>query len=173
VRRGFGDRPIVLIQPANRRSLRWNGLRKPSQDDKSWPVERWRHVIHAVHATLPDAVLLLCGSPAEEKMLESMRSRMDCGAVAVAARDLPVKRLMALLSIAHSMLSVDTGPAHLAAAMGCPLVVLFGNCSPMHWLPRSPSGSPVAWIGGAPDYARADQVDAEQMIRAWRASALA
>jgi ADP-heptose:LPS heptosyltransferase len=171
LRRGFGDRPIVLIQPANRRSLRWNGLRKPSQDDKFWPVENWRRVIHSVHASIPNAVLLLCGSPAEEKMLESMRREIACACVAVAASDLPVRRLMALLNVAHSMLSVDTGPAHLAAAIGCPLVVLFGRSAPLHWLPRSPSGSAVIPIGGAPDYVRADQIDAERMLSAWRISA--
>ncbi|MEW5297215.1 MAG: hypothetical protein WDW36_000439 [Sanguina aurantia] len=46
---------------------------------------------------------------------------------AAATAVLPLGRLKALLEIAHSMISVDTGPAHLAAAMGCPLVVLFGE----------------------------------------------
>jgi Glycosyltransferase family 9 (heptosyltransferase) len=34
------------------------------------------------------------------------------------------------------MISVDTGPAHVAAAIGCPLVVLFGSRHPSFYAPR-------------------------------------
>jgi hypothetical protein len=40
----------------------------------------------------------------------------DQGQVHNVADDLPLRRLLALLSMAHSGISVDTGPAHAAAA---------------------------------------------------------
>jgi heptosyltransferase-2/heptosyltransferase-3 len=63
--------------------------------------------------------------------------------------------LLALLSLAHSCISVDTGPAHTAAALNCPLVVLFGKESPQRFRPVS-LDSPVQVIQGfasAPDSA--------------------
>ena len=46
-----------------------------------------------------------------------------------AADDLPIPRLVALLARAAGLITVDSGPAHAAAAVGCPLVVLFGKAS--------------------------------------------
>ena len=40
-RRNLHGRPLVLLQPANKRTMRWNGVRKRDEDDKSWPIERW------------------------------------------------------------------------------------------------------------------------------------
>jgi ADP-heptose:LPS heptosyltransferase len=82
---------------------------------------------------------------------------------------LPLGRLKALLEIAHSMVSVDTGPAHLAAALGCPLVVLMGSRSPQLWTPRSGSGSEVVLLGGLPAIRRVDEIETAQVVSAWRA----
>jgi heptosyltransferase-2/heptosyltransferase-3 len=71
--------------------------------------------------------------------------------------------------LAHSMISVDTGPAHAAAALGLPLLVLYGAESPRQWLPRRPSGSPVVALGGPPRSTRVDQITAEEVFEQWRA----
>jgi heptosyltransferase-2/heptosyltransferase-3 len=49
--------------------------------------------------------------------------------------------------MAHSCISVDTGPAHAAAALDCPLVVLFGRANPNRFRPVS-NDSPVQVITG-------------------------
>jgi heptosyltransferase-2/heptosyltransferase-3 len=87
--------------------------------------------------------------------------------VATATRDLPLRRLLALGEIAHSMVSVDTGPAHLAAAGGCPLVVLYGDQSPQVWDRRSPNGRPVLSLGGPPQRQRVDQIGLDEVLAAW------
>ena len=76
-------------------------------------------------------------------------------------------RLLALCARSHSMISVDTGPAHAAAALGLPLVVLFGAHSQQQWLPRSPCGSPVLGVGGPPQSTRLDQISVETVFAAW------
>ena len=68
----------------------------------------------------------------------------------VVAAELGLRQLLGMSELAHSMISVDTGPAHAAAALGLPLVVMFGAESQREWLPRSPSGSTVLGIGGPP-----------------------
>jgi ADP-heptose:LPS heptosyltransferase len=91
----------------------------------------------------------------------------DTKSLRIDAAALPIGRLKALLEIAHSMVSVDTGPAHLAAAVGCPLVVLFGARPPLMWAPRSASGSAVVVVGGLPGQ-RVDDIDTAQVMTAWR-----
>ena len=166
--RGLAGYPLVLLQPANKRTMRWNGVRKASDDDKSWPIEHWVRIVTALQAHLPQTRILLCGSPAEHAYLESIRVAMAQPGVEVVAKELPLPRLKALLAIAHSMISVDTGPAHLAAAMGCPLVVMFGNGSVSHWRPRSSVPEAVHVLGGPPVRTRVDAIAPEEVIEAWR-----
>lgn len=169
--RGLAGRTLVLLQPANKRTMRWNGVRKAADDDKSWPVKRWAALARAVAADMPQAQVLVCGSSAEAGYLDTILSAMGSASDAVMAAALPLGCMKALLGLAHSMVSVDTGPAHLAAAVGCPLVVLMGSRSPQTWMPRSASGSAVTLLGGLPSIRRVDELGTEQVIDAWRALA--
>lgn len=168
-RRDLQGHPLVLLQPANKRTMRWNGVRKREDDDKSWPVERWAALCNAILAEMPEARVVLCGSAAEAGYLAGIGAAAGNAHVIVPREGLPLGHLRALLHIAHSMVSVDTGPAHLAAAVGCPLVVLFGNRWPSMWKPRSASGSAVHAIGGLPDVPRVDQISMDVVAQAWRA----
>jgi heptosyltransferase III len=65
------------------------------------------------------------------------------------ARDWPLPRVAALLSVAGAAVGNDSGPTHLAAAVGCPTVALFGPTDPAVWAPR---GRHVRVLsGGSPD----------------------
>lgn len=165
--RGWSGRPLVLVQPGNRRSMskrreRWRLL---NADDKLWPTARWVELLERIHAHLPEALLMLCGAPQEGTMLQEIRSAARLPEVVEA--ELPLRQLLALCESAHSMISVDTGPAHAAAALGLPLVVLFGAESQRCWLPRSPCGSPVLGVGGPPESTRVDQLSVEDVFGAW------
>jgi ADP-heptose:LPS heptosyltransferase len=164
---GLSGRPLVLVQPGNRRTMRGSRLRISSEDDKAWPIERWAALLHRVHAQLPQAAIVLCGAPRESLLLAWISAAAQLPAVVAA--ELPLPRLLALCARAHSMISVDTGPAHAAAALSLPLVVLFGAHSQLEWLPRSPSGSPVLGVGGPPQSSRLDQIAVETVFDAWRA----
>jgi ADP-heptose:LPS heptosyltransferase len=163
--RGWADQPLVLVQPGNRRTMRGRRLRLAAADDKAWPVERWVELLRQVHARLPRAVIVLCGAPRESLLLDWIAQAAQLPAVAPA--ELPLSRLLALCARAHSMISVDTGPAHAAAALGLPLVVLFGAHSQQEWLPRSPCGSPVVGLGGPPHSSRLDQIEVATVVEAW------
>jgi ADP-heptose:LPS heptosyltransferase len=162
--RGWHAAPLVLLQPANKRSMRWNGVRG-DEDDKWWPIEHWASLARAIRAAVPASHVLLCGAPREVALLRSIGQVAADARVHVVAGELPLRRLMALQAIAHSMISIDTGPAHLAAALGCPLVVLFGKASPAHWLPRSGFGSGVIALGGRD---RVNTLGIDEVIAAWR-----
>jgi len=164
-RQGWRDRTLILVQPGNQRTMRGRRLRVLPADDKAWPLERWAGLLHRIHARLPQALIVLCGAPRESRLLEWIAAAAQLPAVAAAELRLP--RLLALCARSHSMISVDTGPAHAAAALGLPLVVLFGAHSQQQWLPRSPCGSPVLGVGGPPQSTRLDQISVETVFAAW------
>src|SRR5437763_1681329 len=107
----------------------------------------------------------LRGAPRESLLLEWIAAA--AALPAVVAAELPLPRLLALCMRAHSMISVDSGPAHAAAALGLPLVVMFGAHSQRQWLPRSGCGSQVLGVGGPPHSRRLDEISVETVFSAW------
>lgn len=166
---GWTGRPIVLVQPGSRQSTRrrWRDRSEHNQcDDKAWSLSNWSALLRCMHQSLPQAQIVLCGSPGEQKLLRQIH-RLT-GLDDLAAPALPLGRLLALCEVAHSMVSVDSGPAHIAAALGAPLVVLFGATSPRHWLPRGACGAPVIALGGPPEVSHVDQISVPEVLAAWR-----
>ncbi|MDR2012803.1 MAG: lipopolysaccharide heptosyltransferase family protein [Rhodanobacter sp.] len=161
---GLAHSPLVLLQPGNKRTLK-RGRLGALGDDKTWPVGHWADLCRAIAQHRPDVRIVLCGSPQEQGLLDDIRAATRHANVYVAATDLPPRRLLALQERAHSMISIDTGPAHSAAAMGCPLVVLYGAASPMNWKPRSTSGSAV--IALTSPARRVDGISVDTVISAW------
>jgi ADP-heptose:LPS heptosyltransferase len=164
---GWSGRPIIMVQPGSHRSMsrrrkRWRRLQT---DDKAWPIERWASLLQKVHARMPDSLIMLRGSDEEVKMLHEVKAAARLDSVVVAGVGL--RRLFALCEASHSMISVDTGPAHAAAALGLPLVVMHGAGPQRFWLPRSWSGSPVIGVGGPPESMRVDQIPVERVFDAW------
>lgn len=126
--KGLERVPLVLLQPGNKKTMK-GGNRHRGTNVKYWPEIHWAELISAVQQRLPDARVLICGAPSERPLAEDI-VRLTPGnhdRVIIATDDLPVPRMLALQGRAHSMISVDTGPAHTAAAMGCPLVVMFAR----------------------------------------------
>ena len=163
---GLLDKPLVLLQPGNKRTLK-RGRAGQLGDEKAWPNERWVGLIHAVLARDPQIHVVLCGVPAEGKVLRAIARAANSDRVTEASQELPLRRLMALCECASAMISVDTGPAHAAAALGCPLIVLYGAASPAQWLPRSPVGSAVVALGGPPQRTHVAQIGLDEVLAAW------
>jgi Glycosyltransferase family 9 (heptosyltransferase) len=164
---GLLGRELIVIQPGNHRTMgprraRWRRL---NTDDKWWPLERWAELLQRIHRARPDAVMVLRGAQEEVPMLHEIRSVTNLACVVVVGTTL--RQLYALCQAASSMISVDSGPAHAAAALSVPLVVLYGAESPLYWLPRSPTGSPVVGVGGPPLSRRVDQLSVDAIFEGW------
>jgi heptosyltransferase-2/heptosyltransferase-3 len=160
--------PIICIQPGSKRTSR-RGKADRSSNTKYWPEAKWTEVIAGVIEQRPDAQIVLCGVPAELEMCRAIESGCRSEQVQTVADDLPLRRLLALLAIAHSCISVDTGPAHAAAALNCPLVVLFGKASPNRFRPVS-AASPVEVLVGRDDDNSASDIgfiSPSQVLTAW------
>lgn len=161
------DAPLVLFQPGNKRTHK-RGKLLTRDHPKYWAPECWGAVARAVWDDRPQAQVLLCGSPPEHAVLEDIRRA--CGGdprLHNLAGELPIPRLLALIEQAQGMVSVDTGPAHAAAALGCPLVVLFGAAPPAKWRPIGPGR--IELLGGEHGAdGKVDDIPAQDVIDAWR-----
>ncbi len=161
------DGALVLFQPGNKRTHKRGGL-ATRQHPKFWAPENWAVLAQSVWNKVPEAQIVLCGSPLEHPVLEEIRDACAGDArMRNCARELPIPRLLAMAEQAHSMVSVDTGPAHAAAALGCPLVVLFGAASPQKWRPLGP-GKIVALGGEKGEASRVGDIPAAAVIDAWQ-----
>lgn len=166
-RRGLTDRTLVAFQPGNKRTMRgW--FRRRASNTKYWPEARWGEVIREVRAALPDAALLLLGVPGEFALNAEIAAAAGVSGLYNVADDLPIPVLLPLLERCHSLIAVDTGPAHAAAALGCPAITLFGVADPRRFRPGGVSTPAVVLTGtldGAPSMLG---IDAGTVIDAWR-----
>jgi ADP-heptose:LPS heptosyltransferase len=145
---GLESTPLILVQAGNKRTMR-SRLRphnRPS-NTKYWPEAHWAQVLRGLRAQHPKHALLLLGVPNEASLNDSILELAQVDRAYNVAHDLPLRRLMALAERATGMLSVDTGPAHVAAALGCSLVVLFGKAKIDLYCPRG-RGARVRALAG-------------------------
>ena len=100
---------------------------------KQWPAERFAEVADRLarqHGLRP----LILGAPYEKHIAEQVAAHMTTPA-AVAAGRTDVKALAAVLKRCTLLVSNDTGPMHLAAAVGLPVVGIFGMTNERKWRP--------------------------------------
>lgn len=93
---------------------------------KNWPAQRFAEVARCLLSEGEDVSWIT--GPAEEGIAPPPDAR--------AWRDLDLRTLAASLARCRLYLGNDSGVTHLAAACGCPTVVLFGGSDPRVWLPR-------------------------------------
>jgi len=77
----------------------------------------------------------------------------------------PLAEIKALLAGASLFVGNDSGPAHMAAACGLPVVVLFGDSHPAIWGPWRTASEVVAAPGGMARIATAQVLDALARLR--------
>lgn len=102
---------------------------------KNWPLDHWRRLAVALHAT--GARLLLLAGPAEATLVPAMLVAL-APLRPVLVQDWPLDALAALLARCVGYCGADSGVTHLAAAVGTPVVALFGPTDPAVWAPRGP-----------------------------------
>ncbi len=115
----YPETPIVVIHPGSGAAV------------KLWRTDGWAACADALTKSLTISTpvrIILTGSKNERPMLEEIAQGMKSAAVLVT--DATIGQLAALLARALIVLSVDSGPLHLAVAQGTPTVQLFGPTDP-------------------------------------------
>ncbi|MGC4049359.1 MAG: glycosyltransferase family 9 protein [Paludibaculum sp.] len=95
-----------------------------SASGKTWPSGRFLEVArHLRESGLPPVVI---GGPGDDLSVFQEFERLE-GA--------PLEAVKSLISGAELFVGNDSGPAHMAAAFGVPVVVLYGTSDPIIWAP--------------------------------------
>jgi heptosyltransferase III len=111
----------VLIHPGSRSAHR------------IWPLERFAAVSDRLQDDLNAQVFLTAG-PREQKLVDGIRERANAHII-VGDAPRTVGGLAALLAQFDVFLCHDSGPMHVAAAVGTPVVALFGSQNAAIWRP--------------------------------------
>ncbi|HLA85240.1 MAG TPA: glycosyltransferase family 9 protein [Thermoguttaceae bacterium] len=103
---------------------------------KQWPVEHWRTLVGRLIVEQGIEVALV-GSRADRHLARSILEGKDWPGVWDWTGRLNVVELAALLDRAEAVVGADSGPVHLATAVGRPVVVLqSGTNTREQWQPR-------------------------------------
>jgi heptosyltransferase-2 len=122
---GFDGSPIVGIH-----------LGAAFGPSKLWPPDRVAGLCAALEQMGVRPVLL--GAPDDREHERCVREYLTSPVESLVGRDRP-EMMPALLASIDALVSADTGAAHLAAAVGTPVVVLFGPTDPARSAPRGPA----------------------------------
>jgi ADP-heptose:LPS heptosyltransferase len=111
--RSFREAPLVLVNP---------GSDWPS---KRWPVDRYAELVGRLAKLFPYIEFGIIGTPGEEELAYFIKER--CGAqVLILAGKTAIEVLPAVMEKAALVITNDSGPAHVARAVGTPIVILAG-----------------------------------------------
>jgi ADP-heptose:LPS heptosyltransferase len=104
---------------------------------KQWDPQRFA----AVARDLVDqrgATLVLTGGPGDAALVHAVTRALPAGRVVDLSGVDSLLTVAAALERSDLMISGDTGPMHLAAAVGTPIVAVFGPSDPRRYAPRGP-----------------------------------
>lgn len=116
-----GDRPVLLISPCSSQRLR---------NFRNWRADRYAAVAdHA--ATRYGARVVLSGGPTalEREYGQRIEATTRCSPLNLIGRT-SLKQLLALLERADAVVCPDSGPAHMANAVGTPVIGLYAGSNP-------------------------------------------
>lgn len=112
-----GDRWVLMHPGASEEKRRYPGERYAAVARRLWK----RHGVRTV----------ISGSAAEAPLAASIAEGAGHGATSVAGR-FSLGEFIALIERAPLLVSNNTGPVHLAAALGTPVVVMYALTNPQH-----------------------------------------
>ena len=128
---------------------------------KLWPAKNYARVCDAVERELSLPVVLNCG-PGEEELAQQVIQ--SCGNARPRIYSGSVPGLIALLRRSRLMVGPDTGPVHLAAALGVPTVGLFGPTDPRRNGPYGPCHTALRPNGAMTSHRRSDSAEIMEQI---------
>jgi ADP-heptose:LPS heptosyltransferase len=109
-------RPLVAIHPSGGRLV------------KQWDPERWGEVAARLESE-HGAAIVVTGSEADRPLVAAIGRRLAGRAVDLTGR-LRLRETLAVIGALDLFLSPDTGPMHIACAVGTPSVSVFGPSDP-------------------------------------------
>lgn len=126
--------PLVVVHPGSGALL------------KNWPSARWAEVARHLREQA-GAQVVLTGGPAENSLVASVAALLDPPPPALVGAT-TLGQLAALFANADVVLGGDSGPLHLAAAVGTPTVRVYGPTDAAEFGPWPPGPQQIALAAG-------------------------
>ena len=104
---------------------------------KQWPPERFAEVARRLIETT-GATIVLTGGAADRTLVEAAKATLPASRVIDIAGHVDLLTLAGVVERLDLLVTGDTGPMHLAVAVGTPLVAVFGPSDPARYGPRGP-----------------------------------
>lgn len=118
--KGLADHPFVTAHPG----ARWWF--------KQWPLDRFAFLAESLREQFGLETVFLVGEKEQEELKEIQRYMRR---PFIVAEGLTLLQLTALIQRSRLFVGNDNGPMHIAAAVGTPVVALFGSSDPKVWGP--------------------------------------
>jgi heptosyltransferase-2 len=137
---------------------------------KRWPPERFAEVAQRIAERLrqdegKQVAVMILGAKGEEALGKDIAARVEAWSVVLSGAT-TIRELMAATKRCRLLLTNDTGPMHIAAAFGVPVVAVFG---PTDWRTTAPYGQEQAIVREpvdcAPCFLRECPIDHRCMTR--------
>jgi len=106
--------------------------------DKRWCVERFAAVADKISGDFGLSVVAV-GTEHEKELIQRLNDYAKVRTVSLAGRT-NIKELVELLRLAKVVISNDTGPGHIAAALDVPSIMVFGRSNPARVAPYGKGG---------------------------------
>jgi ADP-heptose:LPS heptosyltransferase len=132
---GEHDAVAAGAPPGARRVGMLLSTREPAKD---WRPEGFAALAAALSAR--GVTPLVFQVPGDEWRVARVRAAAPAAAV---VPPLDIRRFLGVLAACHVFVSGDTGPAHMADALGVPRVTIFGPTAPVSWAPAHPNAVAV------------------------------
>jgi len=133
--------PAANRDEAARLLARFNGARpigihvSAGRAIKQWPETRFREVAeHLVRDR--NAAIVLTGAASDRAQVEIVRAALPSARVLDLSDGVNLLTAAAVLERINLLVTGDTGPMHLAYAVGTPVVAVFGPSDPLRYAPR-------------------------------------
>ncbi|HEU5070163.1 MAG TPA: lipopolysaccharide heptosyltransferase II [Verrucomicrobiae bacterium] len=166
---GVSDAEVAAV--ANKFELsagtRWLALNPGAEygPAKRWPAERFSAAAQEIQKRSGNVGWIILGGAADVQLAATIASAI--GRPPAALRNLAgrtsLRELCAVLKLSRVLLTNDTGPMHVGAAVGTPVVALFGSTSPELTGPGLPGEARHTLLRGAapcaPCYLRTCPID--------------
>jgi heptosyltransferase II len=110
-----------------------------------WPAEKFASAISRLSADLNGAALLTCG-PMDGDVVSAVENRLQNACYVVTNQS--IRRVASILKWLDLVVTNDTGVMHVAAAVGVPVLSLFGPTSPTQWAPQGDRHRYICGVNG-------------------------
>lgn len=104
-----------------------------AHDDKCWPVENFAALAEKINAQFGMSIIAT-GTEPEKAVVEKIKNIANVTITDLAGKT-NIPQLIALLKNAKLVVSNDTGPGHIAAALNVPVILIFGRSNPARVAP--------------------------------------